>query len=129
PLMKEDAVELAKVSHIPLLTQNIARRLTMEIESDPQSVDRLLALTESDELRYPEEIVTGMALALKGWRSAPAPNNWTVSAAKFAKSDSAQVRSYTQDLSVVFGDGRAIDELRAIVVDRAAEPDARRQAL
>ena len=123
------AVGVTKVSHIPLLTQNIARRLTVEIESDPQSVDRLLALTEGEELRYPEEIVTAMALALKGWRSAPAPQNWTVVAAKFAKSDSALVRSYVQELSVVFGDGRAIDELRALVVDGGADPDSRRQAL
>lgn len=129
PLMKEQAIELARVSHIPLLTQNITRRLTVEIESDPQSVDRLLALVESGEMRYPEEIVTGMALALKGWRSAPAPQGWTGLAAQFAKSESAVIRGYTQDLSVVFGDGRAIDELRTLVVDAAADPDARRQAL
>ncbi len=129
PLMREQAIALAKVSRIPLLTQNIARRLATEIESDPQSVDRLLALTESNELPYPDEIVMGMALALKGWRSAPSPKNWTVLAAKFSKSDSALVRSYTQELSVVFGDGRAIDELRALVADSTADPDARRQAL
>lgn len=129
PLMKDRSIEVAKLSRIPLLTQNIARRLTVEIESDPQSVNRLLALAESDELRYPGEIVTGMALALKGWRSVPSPANWTALAAKFSKSDSELVRQYTQELSVVFGDGRAIDELRALVVDSAADPNARRQAL
>lgn len=129
PVMKERSIEIAKLSHIPLLTQNIARRLTVEIESDPRSVDRLVTLAGSDELRFPDEVVTGMALALKGWRSVPPPENWTALAAKFSKSDSELVRRYTQELSVVFGDGRAIGELRALVVDSAADPDARRQAL
>lgn len=129
PLMKDRSIKVAKLCRIPLLTQNIARRLTVEIESDPQSVNRLLALAENDELRYPDEIVTGMALALKGWRSVPTPDNWTALAAKFSKSDTELVRQYTQELSVVFGDGRAIGELRALVVDSAADPDARRQAL
>lgn len=129
PLMKERAVDLAQVSTIPLLTQNITRRLTVEIESDPQPVERLLSLAGSNEIPYPDEVVTGMALALKGWRNAPAPKHWTAVAARFAKSESEQVRNYTQELSVVFGDGRAVDELRALVVNAAADPDARRQAL
>ncbi len=123
------ALALAKSSRIPLLTECIARRLTLEIERDPATVDKLVALAVQAELPHGQSIITGMALALNGWQKAQAPTGWQAAADKFAKVDSAILKQQLQGLSVVFGDGRALDELRKLVIDGAAETESRRQAL
>ncbi len=123
------AIALAKKSQIPLLTENIARRLTLEIERDPKSVEQLLELAVDTPGPRGPSIIAGMAAALHGWRKAPAPANWAQAAEKFGRSDSADVRRNMSELAIVFGDGRAIDELRKLVSDGNAEPEARRQAL
>ena len=123
------ATRLARASRLPLVTQNIARRLAVEIESDGEPIDRLLAEVVATELKHPEEVITGIGLAFKGWQSAPAPSGWSKVAARFAESESADIRQTVQQLNVVFGDGRAIDDLRQLAADGAADPEARRQAL
>lgn len=129
PASPARAIGLAESSVLPLLTQNIARRLTMQIESDPQSVDRLLAIAVNRQARHPDQIIVGMAHALRGWRSAPQPDNWRLVAKSFADTTDPELDRHIQELSVVFGDGRAIEELRAIATDGKADPPARRQAL
>ncbi|WP_164101264.1 PVC-type heme-binding CxxCH protein [Candidatus Laterigemmans baculatus] len=123
------AIALASASQLPLLTQNIARRLTLEIDRNPRGLEQLLAAANSAETVHPEEILVGMALALRGWRTAPQPKNWTTTAERFTTRGPAELQPYLQQLSVVFGDGRAIDELRGLVIDATADPAARRQAL
>lgn len=123
------AVELAKSCQIPLVTQNIARRLTLEIEHDPATVEKLLDLAIKTEAAHPTEIIIGMGHALKGWRKAPQPANWKQASEKFAASDSANVKQFVQELSIVFGDGLAMEELRKIATNNNAEPESRRQAL
>jgi putative heme-binding domain-containing protein len=123
------AVALAKRSKIPLLTECIARRLTLEIERDPATVDKLVELAVANEATFGPTIIAGMALALNGWQKAKAPAGWTQAADKFAKIDSADLKRHLQGLGVVFGDGRALDELRKLVNDGGAEAESRRQAL
>lgn len=123
------ALSLLESSRIPLLVQNISRRLTLEIEEHQETVDALLTIATTGETARAEEIVTGMALALRGWRSAPAPSGWSAAAEQLARSKSPRIRQYVQQLNVVFGDGRAIDDLRELVTDGNAAPEARRQAL
>jgi putative membrane-bound dehydrogenase-like protein len=123
------ALELAKVSKIPLLTEFIARRLTLEIERDPGTVNKLVELAVQADSTIGQSIVTGMAMALNGWQKAKAPTGWAQAVEKFSKVDNADLKRHLQSLGVVFGDGRALDELRKLVTDGGAEPEARRQAL
>ena len=123
------ALALIKTSRIPLLTECIVRRLTLEIEHDPATVDKLIELAVAGDAAHAQSIVTGMALALNGWQKAKAPAGWSKAAEKFSKIDSADLKRHIQGLSVVFGDGRALDELRKLVTDGGAEPESRRQAL
>jgi putative heme-binding domain-containing protein len=125
----DEGVAIARVSKIPLITQNIARRLTLEIERDPASVAKLLDVAIGTECAHPHEIILGMSHALNGWRKAPAPANWSQAAQKFSASDLAEVKQAVQQLSIVFGDGVALDALREIATNGAAEPEGRRQAL
>src|SRR4029077_11350260 len=75
------------------------------------------------------DLLTGMSQALRGWHKAPAPAAWPQTSEKLAPSTSAAVQNLTRELAVVFGDGRALDELRQIVGDGNAESESRRQAL
>ena len=123
------AIALAQKSQIPLLTQNVSRRLTLEIERDPKTVESLLNLAIVNKAIYSEEIIHGIAMALEGWRKAPAPANWTAVTNRFGKSAEAELKNDLQKLSIIFGDGVAVEQLRSLIVDGSQEPEARRQAL
>jgi putative membrane-bound dehydrogenase-like protein len=124
------AVNLAVTSKMPVLRQNTARRLTVEIEKLPEAVNALV--TRLGEIADPAvqlDLVTGMSQALRGWRKAPAPAAWKNTSDKLAASKNATIQNMTRELAVVFGDGRALGELRQIVGDGNAESESRRQSL
>ena len=128
PLVDTNPQELAKLAaavKLPLTRQCIARALTARMDKLPAAVDAMLngAATDAAALN---DITEGMALALKGRRKAPAPAAWqaVVSAAK-APELAARVR----ELSVVFGDGRALDEIRALAMNKSSDIQIRKNAL
>jgi putative heme-binding domain-containing protein len=115
---------------IPLVRQFIARRITEEIDKDPAPLNTLLGLaakSSTSELRA--DVLTGMTAALKGWRKASKPEAWTAFAAALADTREASLQTQVRDLNVLFGDGRALDEVRAIALDEKADPEGRRAAL
>jgi putative membrane-bound dehydrogenase-like protein len=123
------SLALIKSSKIPLLNECIARRLTLEIERDPGTVDKLVELAVKNQATHGPSIIAGMAQALNGWQKAKEPAGWPQAAEQFSKIDSADLKRHLQNLGVVFGDGRALDELRKLVTDGGAEAESRRQAL
>jgi putative membrane-bound dehydrogenase-like protein len=123
------AVKLALSSHFPVLRQHIARRLTVEIDRLDQAVNSLVTKLGESETAVQLDLLGGMNQGLRGWRKAPVPAAWAATAKKLAASSDARVKTLTRELAVVFGDGRALDELRKIVGDGNAEPDSRIQAL
>jgi putative membrane-bound dehydrogenase-like protein len=123
------AVALAKRSRIPLLTECIVRRLTLEIERDSVTVDKLVELAIENSSTHGMSIITGMALALNGWQKATSPAKWSQAVEELSKLESADLKQHLQSLNVVFGDGRALDELRLLVTDGRADAESRRQAL
>ena len=124
------AITLLKDAKIPLLKQNIARRLTLEIEKDPAPVEKLMELAIStNDATTTREIIVGMSEALHGWRKAPAPSSWAIAAEKLETINDADIRKAMSELGIVFGDGRVLDDLRAVIVDGGQDPEARRQAL
>jgi putative membrane-bound dehydrogenase-like protein len=123
------ALTLIAETQIPLLRQYASRRLTEEIEREPDTVNKLVLLAYRSEPAHAQQILTGMAEALRGWSKAPQPAAWAKLTKKFESPGSAELKNIVQELSVVFGDGRATDDLRAIIVDGDAEAAARQQAL
>ncbi len=124
------AVKLALASRFPLVRQHIARRLTVEIERLGDTVNELVSrLAEGNDPAVQFDLLTGMTQALRGWRKAPVPAAWTNAAEKLTAAEDKRVQTLARELAVVFGDGRALDELRQIVGDGNAEPDSRKQAL
>ncbi|EAQ81107.1 PVC-type heme-binding CxxCH protein [Blastopirellula marina] len=123
------ALALLEKSKIPLLTELVARRMTLEIERNPGAVDQMLALAANGKRRAPESVIRGMAAALNGWQKATAPKHWAEVAQKYGQASDVEIRNHVQSLSVVFGDGRALDEIRLIVTNNQLPAEARRSAL
>ncbi len=118
-------VDLAASCEIPIPRQLIARRLGEDAERRPAPLNALLALAAAKPAAFQRDILTGLGDALAGWRRAPKPAAWDAGRASFAQADEARVR----ELSAVFGDGRALDDLRALALDSARELAMRRAAL
>ncbi|MBI1313018.1 c-type cytochrome [bacterium] len=127
----ERAVKLAASSKLPIVREFIARRLTSEIERQPATVALLVDLLgEPQQFEATQlDILHAMTDALRGWRKAPAPSNWATVATGLAKSSNADVQRLTRELSVVFGDGRALDEIRKLARNNDADLDERRSAI
>lgn len=119
----DEAVKLALSSELPTVTRLITRRLAEDLENTPIPVNDLLSRA-SDENRLP--ILRGLNEALKGWSKAPKPDAWDAIA---KTGGDAETQTLIRELSVVFGDGRARDELLAIAANAEADPGARRAAL
>ncbi|MBM4075916.1 MAG: dehydrogenase, partial [Planctomycetes bacterium] len=132
PVVPKDpkrAVELASLSVIPQVTENIARRLTLELEDDPSHIEELLSQTVSGKVQSSQSVLAGMSLALSGWRKATPPASWSAVVEKFSKTTSEETRRHIQQLQIVFGDGRTVAELHSIVTDSKKDVDLRRQSL
>jgi putative membrane-bound dehydrogenase-like protein len=119
----DEAVKLALSSELPTVTRLITRRLAEDLEKTPEPVNDLLSRA-SDENRL--SILRGLNEALKGWSKAPKPAAWD--AITKATGDE-ETQTLIRELSVVFGDGRARDELLVIAANAEADPGARRAAV
>lgn len=124
------AVKVAGRSKIPLVRRFISRRLASRIEKDPDAVYRLVRLLAlKEESSFREEILSGMADGLQGIRKTKAPETWSEVQSRLEQDSSEKVRQLTRDIAVVFGDGRALDEIRSIASSDQQPSEARRQAL
>jgi putative membrane-bound dehydrogenase-like protein len=119
----DQAVNLALSSKLPTVTRLITRRLAEDLEKTPGPVNDLLSRA-SAENRLP--ILRGLNEGLKGWSKATKPAAWDTIA---KTGGDEETRSLLRELSVVFGDGRARDELLAIAANAEGDPGARRAAL
>jgi putative membrane-bound dehydrogenase-like protein len=133
PVGDSDPAALVKVAtncHLPLTRQYIARRLAEDAEKNPQPLNDLLKLPlVSANTTFATPIVTGIAEALTGWRKAPKPAAWDALAAQYSTSADAGLRDRIRELSVVFGDGRALDEVKKVALDKTADLKQRQAAL
>ena len=126
PVGKADPTELSRLainSKIPLTRKLIARRLSEDIEKNPAPLNRLLAAATPNTRAFQTDVLDGMAEGLVGWRKATKPEAWDALAAKATGIPAAQ------DLGVLFGDGRALEEVKKIALNKTAELDARKAAL
>lgn len=131
PLAEKDSaavVAIAQNCQWPDTVRWITRYLASRIEKDPAPVDALLSHASSGSEVQRNAIVQGLGEAFQGWRKAPKPQNWDAFAASFKDAPSATAVSLRQ-LSTVFGDGRALDAVKAVVLDDKAPVEKRREAL
>ena len=65
----------------------------------------------------------------RGWRKAPKPPSWTSLQAAFSAVTHERLRRPMQELSVVFGDGRSLDQLFKLAQGTSVDLGVRRDAL
>ncbi len=121
----EKAIALVLSSKIPTVRRLVTRRLTEEIEKTPGPVDALLAAALKDgSLSTRADIVRGMSEALKGFRQVAKPRHWE----EFAKAAGTTQADLVRNVSLVFGSGRAVEEIIALINDAGGDANARRSA-
>jgi len=112
-------------SKLPTVRRLVTRHLAEEIETTPGPVDALLAAALKDgDADTRADIVRGMGEALKGFRQVAKPAHWD----DFAKALGTQQTDLVRNVSLVFGSGRAVDELIALIKDANGDANARRSA-
>ena len=140
PLMIWYGIEPAVVGHpteslaliasakIPTVRRLITRRLAEEMEKQPKLADDLVALALNTESAS-DDIIRGLSQALQGFSKATKPANWDKLAEALQAKGSDEIKGLTRELSVIFGSGRASDELIAIAKNSEADAKARINAL
>jgi putative heme-binding domain-containing protein len=121
----------------PTTRRLIARRLAGLIEESPLAIDRLLtgslAAAGSDRAERLADVLSGLSQGLAGRRKLRMPTAWQNLLAAVAAlpegASKARCRQLADELSVLFGDGRAIEAVRRVAVDPQAAIDQRKTAL
>ena len=129
----EAAIKLAVESKLPLLRENIARRIAGQLDSKPELLEQLLTRFSNDDVSSSElareQCLAGIAKALEGWNQAKEPEAWkTFVNSVEIKVDSPE-QAFIQNLNLLFGDQVTIEDLFKTMQDRNASVQARRQAI
>ena len=132
PVGKQDPASLATLAagcEISQTTRLIARRMGEDIESNPTPLNKLLTESLDKPDGFQLDVVTGLSETLRGWTKAKKPAAWDAVQAKASESPNIKLRDRVRDLSVVFGDGRALDEVKRVALDKSIDLTQRRAAL
>lgn len=123
--------ELAGSSHWPQTRRLMARRVVNRIDDRPEATAQLIAVAiKSGDLALAEDVVQGMSQALAGRRQVNMPAGWQELQRRLSQDSSdEEIQRSLADLSVLFGDGVAIEELKRLAQDGSATIDQRRAAL
>lgn len=122
-------VPLAADGTFPQVREWTARRLAELLAKDPAHLNALLAATTDKPEADRRDVIRGMAAGLAGVRKATAPVAWKEYPKSFTGDDAAEYAAIVRNLDVVFGDGRALDEVRKLALDNAADLEIRKSAL
>ena len=123
------AMALASVTKFPKLRQFIARRLASAPAVRAKSLDLLSSTLQKADTAARGDLLTGIAKGFEGVRKIPAPQGWEETAMALASDSNADVQRIAKELSVVFGDGHAMEEIKALASNDGAAVEARQQAI
>lgn len=125
-----ELVGVALASEIPIVRQSISRRLGEDVETHPALLGALLdtALSKNSEAFF-SDIALGLSEAIKGWKKAFPPKGWADFQQRVSTASNPILRDQVRDISVIFGDGRALEEVRALALNPSADLDSRQAAL
>jgi putative membrane-bound dehydrogenase-like protein len=123
-------VRLLAEARIPRVQRLGARRLAENLDASPGPVNQLVAsLATVPPGTGLQALLDGLAEGLAGRRRAPKPQAWDGIQPVLAKAQDEMLRGRIRDLNALFGDGRALDEIRQIALDPKADIPRRRAAL
>jgi putative membrane-bound dehydrogenase-like protein len=116
----EEKLEVAKVTRWPTLAKFLARCSCGE----PAMVEKVVAIAAANQAMT-KALLEGLVDGFKGVQRAPIPRGW----GKVSPILAERVPRLTRELSVLFGDGRAMDSLKIIALDERQEIEVRKRAL
>ncbi len=120
---------LASHSKWPKTQRLITRRLAQDIEKTPGPIDKIIRFIPLATPEVQQNLLLGLSEGLKGWSRAKQPKEWPKLVAAINENSSSQMKDAIRELSVLFGDGRALEDVRKIVLDKKAQISLRRSAL
>jgi putative membrane-bound dehydrogenase-like protein len=133
PVADSDPSALSRMAAdcaLPTTRRFIARRLAEELDKKPGPVDQVLAsVAASNDPAFQLDILQGISEGLRGWRKAPRPSGWESLASSLSTSGNDAIKARVRDLGVLFGDGRALDDMRRMALDDKLDIETRRAAL
>ena len=132
PVAQSDPIGLANAaieSKWPKTQRLIARRLAQNIEGTPEPSNQLFKGIAKATPPVQENLLQGLSDGLKGWSRVAPPENWPAVVTAVEQGSNQEIDVLVRELSVLFGDGRAIQDVREIVLDEDAEISVRRTAL
>lgn len=118
----------------PTTRRLIARRLAEMIDKQPSAIDHLLSLavTQSASANrdsLTSDILRGMEQAFTGRHKLTAPTHWDEFSKAAGSSTSPSIQQSIRNLNLLFGDGRALDDVRQLIRDSKAPMAQRKAAL
>lgn len=124
----DKALELMRETTFSVIREDIARRLTSEIDHDIASVEKLLMLAADDD-QLSADIIRGAAASLNGRKAPPVPANWSEASKKLLATGNHDLDDSLSTIGIAFKDSRAIESLRHTVENSGAKPESRVRAL
>ncbi len=132
PLAESDPLALVRIaeqSSWPDLKRWISRCLSSRMGEDLLSIEGLMSAIESADPESQLVMMNGISEGLKGWREAPEPEAWQRLKISLEDTKDENLIRHSRGLSVLFGDGRALDEVKQIANDPSEDTHARIAAL
>jgi putative membrane-bound dehydrogenase-like protein len=124
--LPEQLPKLAAEGKIPKVREWITRRLAEMYATKPWPLDELLRLTATSPEADRKDVLVGMKAGFAGSAKAAMPAAWKQFNKEFKD---ASLVSTAKALDVLFGDGRALDDVRKIALDNDADLNQRKAAL
>jgi putative heme-binding domain-containing protein len=116
----KERLEVAKATGWPELLRYLARSSAREAEM----VDAVIELASNHPAKS-EHLLKGLMEGFKGLRKAPMPSSWEEHSVELGK----RHPKMTRELSALFGDGRALDSLKATALNEKEDLPVRKRAL
>ena len=132
PLGQSHPTQLAELtphSQIPLVTQYITRRLTEDYHTSPQPLTHLLNLNLTGSQTHKAAILRGFTEATTAWHKAPQPTSWRNFTKSLVQTKDPQIKQHLAQLNILFGDGKALDQVKALALNNKASLANRKAAL
>ena len=121
-----DLVHINQVNQWPNITRWSARLIASQVKEQPEALNTLLQVAAERDQDFQFQVLRGMHEAFRGWKQVKAPANW----ASFVETQGAEANStLTLQLSQLFDEGWAIEEIRKLVLDKSADVKSRQAAL
>ncbi|TWT96310.1 PVC-type heme-binding CxxCH protein [Neorhodopirellula pilleata] len=121
----DQLVEIAAKTEWPLLSRWIARGLSSRYREHSESFERLLQAANKMPPASQSETLIGIHEGLQGYRKAALPRAWN----EFCRLPGVHDSDRLRDLNILFGDGRALDAVRDLVLNDRADMKVRISAL